>query len=195
MELSDDGAGRPVPQFVDITQMKLPVTILLVVVAFLFGCSPGGLSITGTKCSGDLSSFLAQCITNRGGQPILTNMPPLQCQWTYQFRPNEDIILIQSNRFSEVRSALRQAYGDPDPRVGSFAVKSMGNGQSGWYGLKQIGVALNFVGDAQQTIICILGQYGSVVSPPQPLGGLNGWQLVSPGTNDTPATLTSRGSP
>src|SRR6478672_2651557 len=137
--------------------MKLAATIPLIVTACLFGCSPGGLSITGTKCSGDLSSFLAQCITNRGGQPMLTNVPSIQAQWTYQFRPNEDIILIQSNRFSEVRSVLRHAYGDPDSSAGSSAVAPMGNGQSGWYGPKQTGVGLNFTGDAKQTIICVFG--------------------------------------
>jgi hypothetical protein len=175
--------------------MKFSVTISLIVVTCLLGCSPGGLSVVGTRCSGDLSSFLAQCITNRGGQPTSTNIPPIQCQWTYQFRPNEDIVLIQSNRFSELRSFLRQAYGDPDPSAGSSAVAPMGSGQSGTYGPKQIGVALNFTGDAKQTVICILGRYGSVVSPPNPQGGANGWQPVSSDTNATSAAAATRRSP
>jgi len=175
--------------------MKLPVTIFLIVGACLFGCSPGGLSITGTTCSGDLSSFLAQCITNRGGQPLSTNVPPIRGQWTYQFRPNEDIVLIQSNRFSEVRSVLRQAYGDPDPSAGSSTVAPMGSGQSGWYGPKQIGIALNFTGDPKQTVICILGRYGSVASPPNPQGGANGWQPLNPETNDASGAAATRRSP
>jgi len=175
--------------------MKLTVTILLIVGACLFGCSPGGLSITGTRCSGDLSTFLAQCITNRGGQLISTNVPSIQAQWTYQFRPNEDIILIQSNRFSEVRSVLRQAYGDPDASAGSSAVAPMGSGQSGWYGPKQIGVGLNFTGDAKQTVICVFGRYGSVASPPTPQGGANGWQPVSSDTNSTSAAAATRRLP
>ncbi len=175
--------------------MKLKVTVLLMVGACTFGCSPGGLSITGTKCSGDLSAFLAQCITNRGGRPISTNFLSVPAWWTYQFRTNEDIVLIQSNCFSEVRSVLRQAYGDPDPNAGSSAVAPMGSGLSGSYGPKQTGVALNFTGDAKQTVICIFGRYGSVVSPPNPQGGANGWQPVSSEISSKSATAVSPGSP
>jgi hypothetical protein len=175
--------------------MKLAIAISLFVGASLLGCSPGGLSVTGTKCSGDLGSFLAQCITNRGGQNFSINSPLFRAQWTYQFRPNEDIVLIQTNCFSEIRSLLRKAYGDPNFSAGSSAVSPMGSGQSGTYGPKQIGVALNFTGDAKETVICILGQYGSAASPPNPQGGAKGWQPFSSDTNLTPVAAVLPRSP
>lgn len=175
--------------------MRPMAAILPILGACLFGCSPGGLSMTGTKCSGDLSAFLAQCITNRGGQPISTKVPAIQAQWTYQFRPNEDIVVIQTNCFSEVRSVLRRAYGDPDPKAESSPVAPMGSGQSGTYGPKQVGLVLNFTGDAGQTIICILGRYGSVAAPPNSQGGANGWQSVSSDTHSSSAGAATRRSP
>ncbi len=163
--------------------MRLPLSILIPAAAWLSGCSPGGLSVTGTKCSGDLGFFLAQCITNRLGNAAA--LPAIQTEWTHQFRPIEDIILVPGNHFSEIQSCLRQAYGDPDPSLGSSPVHAMAGGQSGTYGTKQIGVVLNFSGDAKQTIICILGRYGHVPPPPNPQGGASGWQPVSSDTNST----------
>lgn len=174
--------------------MRLPL-LIPVIAACLSGCSPSGLSITGTQCSGDLGSFLAQCVTNRGGRVTSSGLPFLHANWTHQFRPNEDIILVPGSHFAEVQSFLQQAYGTPDPKAESSPVAPMGGSQSGTYGPKQIGVALNFTGDAKQTIICILGRYGSVASPPNPQGGANGWQPVSSDTNSMSATAATRRSP
>jgi hypothetical protein len=167
--------------------MKLSMAVPALAAAGLLGCSPGGLSLTGTPCSGDLGSFVAQCITNRGGRPVSTNLPAIPVQWTYQFRPVEDIVLVAGDHFSEVRSFLKNAYGEPDSSAASSPFHPMGLGQSGWYGPKQIGVTLNLTGDARQTVICILGQYGSPASPPNPQGGANGWQPLNSGTNQTSA--------
>jgi hypothetical protein len=114
------------------------------------------------------------------------NLPALPAQWTYQFRANEDIILVPGNRYSQVRSFLRQAYGDT----------TKVSGQTRWYEPKQIGVALNLTEDAKkQTVICILGQFGSVASPPNPQGGANGWQPVGSDKNSMSAVAATRRSP
>src|SRR5262249_32799194 len=169
--------------------MKLTVVLPFIAVgACLLGCSPGGVSVTGTECSGDLGSFLVQCITNRGGRASPSGLPAVRARWTHQFRSNQDIILVPGDCYSQVQSFLRQAYGDPDSGKVS--------GQHRWYGPKQIGVALNLTEDSKkQTIICILGQYGSVASPPNPSGGANGWQPVSSGTNSTSAAAATHRSP
>jgi hypothetical protein len=95
--------------FGDKLRMRLLLFIPLVTLVCLFGCSPGGLSVTGTKCSGDLGSFLLQCITNREGRASTTGLAAIQTEWTHQFRPNEDIILVPGDHFSELQSSLRQA--------------------------------------------------------------------------------------
>jgi hypothetical protein len=167
--------------------VRLWVAITVFAAACVLGCSPGGVSIAGTRCVGDLGSFVVQCITNRGGLTISTNLSPVKVQWTYQFRPNEDIVVVAGDHFSEVRSFLRQACGEPDPNSGSA--------NSVWYRPKEIGVGLNLTGAANQTVICILGRYGDVASPPNALAGANGWQPSSSDTNSMPAAPDIRRSP
>jgi hypothetical protein len=156
---------------------------LLILLVSLSGCSRGDVSISGTQCSGNLSCFLNQCVTDRGGQTSSVGLPTFQAYWTYQFRPNEDIILVTNQGFLGVQSLLRQAYGEPDASSGSYSAFAypMESRQSVSYPPNQIGVALYVAGNSKQTIICIDGRYGSIASPPKPVPGVNGW-AASQGT-------------
>ncbi len=126
--------------------------------AFLAGCSKSGnLTLSGTKGSGDLVPLVLQCTTNRGGRLPSITPPRIQAEWTHQSRPMQDIILIPGDHFSEVQAFLRQAYGEPDPKLGSPPVRAVGNGQSVTYSPQQIGVVLNLTGDSKQTIVSLMG--------------------------------------
>jgi len=126
--------------------------------AFQAGCSKGGnLTLSGTKASGDLAPLILQCATNRGGRLPTITPPSIQAEWTHQSRPMQDIILVPGDRFSEVLAFLRQAYGEPDPKLGSSALRPVGSGQSVTYSPQQTGVVLNLTGDSKQTIVSLMG--------------------------------------
>ena len=145
--------------------------IPLIAAACLLGCSP-----PRTECSGNLCSFVAQCITNRRGYPVSTNVSAVQLQWSYCFRPHEDIIHLSGDHFSQIQSFLRQAYGDPDTNSGIAPIPP-GSKPAIRYLPSQIGgVLLSLSGGDNRTDILIQCPSGPGISPPKPLPGTNGWQ-------------------
>ena len=137
-------------------------TIFLFLLAgMISGCSKNpGLSIAGVKASGDITAFVLQCATNRGAHVPAVTIPSIQAEWTHQSRDVEDIILTSGDHFSELKAALEQAYGKPDPALGSSIQKPAGGGEWVLYSPQQIGVALGLTGAGvpKQTIITILGK-------------------------------------
>jgi len=169
------------------------ITILLATGLCLPGCSPSG-AFVGAAGSGDLALFVTQCVTNRGGRTSSSDLSAVQAQWTHQTRLNEDIILVTGDRFSEIETFLKQAYGAPD-------LAPRGSYQSRTYSPQQIGVTLNLSGNSKRTFIFILGlpifQKPPILMalPPNPQDGANGRQPFTSETNRTSAAAASRRSP
>ena len=134
---------------------------LFVLAPVISGCSkapaPGFASV---KASGDITAFVLQCATNRGAHVPTVTLPSIQAEWTHQSRPMEDIIQTSGDHFSELKSALEQAYGKPDPALGSSIQRPAGGGEWVMYSPQQVGVALGLTGAGvpKQTIITILGK-------------------------------------
>ncbi len=128
-------------------------------VAVLGGCSKqSGLSLSGTKASGDLVPLVMRCATSRGGHATTNTLPVIQISWTLQTREMEDIILVDGDHFSEVQKFLELAYGVPESGRGSFAVARIGNVRSLTYSQQQVGVVLNLTTDSRKTIVSVMGR-------------------------------------
>lgn len=133
---------------------------MLILCLVLVGCSKWGDPVPGKQMSGDLAAFVLQCAAARGAHPTTNNLPSLQVQWTYQEQGVlEDIIFVPGDHFGEIESFLKQAFGELDRERGSIPVSAVGTSgtRQGVYSGRQIGVGLNFAGDAKQTVICIIG--------------------------------------
>ncbi len=128
----------------------------LILFAALCGCSKqGGLSLSGTKGSGDLVAMMMECVTNRGGRAF-TNAPPIiQTTWTYQKRDVEDIIIADGDHFAEIQKFLEQAYGAPDSKLGSLPISRL-SGRLFVYSPGQAGVLLELGGSSSQTIVTVM---------------------------------------
>jgi hypothetical protein len=132
--------------------------MLLVLMGILAGCSrQNELALSGANGSGDLAPFVFQCATSRGGHAATNALPTIQANWTHQSRQLQDVILVQGDYFTEMQALLKQAYGEPDPKLGSQAVASLGGGQSLTYSPQQSGVVLTLTGSSKQTIVSIMG--------------------------------------
>jgi hypothetical protein len=108
------------------------------------------------KGSDDISRLVTQCVTNRGGYVTTNAVPVIQANWIYQPRTNQDIIVVDGDRFTELQTVLEQAYGRPDAGINSST--SIGNSRSLTYSPGQIGVVLNLTGDSTQTIVSVMGK-------------------------------------
>jgi|SRR5215469_4942674 len=123
--------------------------------ALFGGCSKqgGSLSLSGTAGSGDLATFVMNCASNRGARVPANALPSIQASWTYQSRVAEDIILVTSDHFAEMEKVLEQAYGVPDPKLGSL----VDSGRAVTYSPQQCGIVLNLTADSSQTVVCVMG--------------------------------------
>src|SRR5580765_795759 len=102
---------------------------LFVLAPVISGCSKNPApSFQSVKASGDITAFVLQCATNRGAHVSTATLPSIQAEWTHQSRPMEDIILTSGDHFSELKSAFEQAYGKPDPALGSSILRPAGGG-------------------------------------------------------------------
>ena len=98
--------------------------------AVLVGCSKqSGLSLSGTRGSGDLVPLAMQCMASRGGHAFTNALPVVKANWTLQSRDIQDIILVDGDHFAELQKALEQAFGTPDTKLGSSIVAPVGAGQ------------------------------------------------------------------
>src|SRR5262245_39489978 len=133
---------------------------LFVLAGVISGCSKNpATSFPNVKGSGDITAFILQCATNRGAHVPSVSLPSIQAEWTHQSRDVEDIIITSGDHFSELKSALEQAYGKPDPALGSSILKPAA-GEWVMYSPQQIGAPLCLTGAGvpKQTIITILGK-------------------------------------
>jgi hypothetical protein len=131
------------------------IVLFSLLIGLFGGCSKqgGGLSLSGTAGSGDLVALVMNCATNRGGRVPTNVLASVQASWTHQSRDAEDIIVVTGDHFAEVRKALEQAYGAPDPRLGSMGVA----GGALTYSPQQCGVVLNLTDASGQTVVCVMG--------------------------------------
>ncbi|HEY1663948.1 MAG TPA: hypothetical protein VGI03_16135 [Verrucomicrobiae bacterium] len=107
-----------------------------------------------TKGSGNLGTMLLQCITNRGGHTTTNALPAVEASWFRASRTNEDVIILDGDRFKETQNLLEQSYGKP-----GFSTSENVNGHSINYAPAQIGVFLNLTGTWDPTtIISIVGK-------------------------------------
>lgn len=95
-----------------------------------------------TKGSGDLASVLMQRSRYRGGRTSTNALPVIQASWISGSRTNEDIFILEGDRFTEIQNFLEQAYGKPDGTIQS-SESAGGNCRSINYSPAQIGVFLN----------------------------------------------------
>jgi hypothetical protein len=130
----------------------------LLAAACMFGCSKQGTPYPTTQGSGDLAAFVLQCVTNRGGHVLTNPVSSLEAKWTMQKHPSMEIIEVPGDRFVEVQTFLRQAFGEPDAGRGSQPVIPMGPRLQGIYSPDQIGVGLLFTSDSNQTYVQIVGR-------------------------------------
>ena len=114
--------------------------------------------MSGTNGSGDLVALVMQCATIRGGHAPSNTLPPVQASWTHQSRDVEDIILVTGDHFAEVQKALEEAYGAPDPKLGSLGVAPAGVDRALTYSPQQCGVVLNLTDASGQTVVCVIGK-------------------------------------
>jgi len=127
--------------------------------ALLGGCSKqSGLSVSGTKGTGDVVPLAMQCVASRGGHPSTNTLPVVQANWTQQSREIQDIILVDGDHFAEIQKVLEQAFGAPDTKLGSSTVAPVGAGRSLTYSPQQIGVVLNLTADSRQTVVSVMGK-------------------------------------
>lgn len=125
--------------------------------SFLTRSQAGSLALPGTAGSGDLVALLMQCATNRGARAPANPLPSIQASWTHHSRDVQDIILVTGDHFAELKKALEQAYGAPDPKLFPFEVPPAGNQRILTYPPQQCGVVLSVTGDSKQTIVTVMG--------------------------------------
>ena len=113
--------------------------------------------LSDMKGSGDLVPLVVQCIANRGGRLPSSTPPSIQAEWTHQSWPMFDMIVIPGDQFSEVQTFLRQAYGEPDPKLASLPARAVGRGQSVAYSAQRIGIVLILTGNSKQTVVSLMG--------------------------------------
>jgi hypothetical protein len=109
------------------------------------------------KGSGDFAPVVTQCLTNHGGRATTNALPLVQASWICGSRTNEDIFILEGDRFVEIQNLLEQACGKPDGTIHSSAPAG-GNCCSINYTPAQVGVFLNLtraLDDA--TIVSIIG--------------------------------------
>jgi hypothetical protein len=108
------------------------------------------------KESGDISQLVTQCATNRGGYMTTNTLPVIQASWIRQSRTNQDIIVVDGDRFTELQTLLEQVYGKPNVGINSSA--PIVNDRSLTYSPGQTGVVLNLSGDSTETIVSVMGK-------------------------------------
>jgi len=114
-------------------------------------------TISGTAGSGDLALLLTDCVTNRGGRAMATNLPAAaSLAWVLYSRETHDVIVVAGEHFAEVQKLLEQSYGAADGTIHSGS--PIGNARSITYGRRQIGVMLNLTADWKETIISVVGK-------------------------------------
>ena len=123
---------------------------VLILCLVLVGCSKWGDPVPGTKMSGDLSQFIVQTVTTRGGHPATNGLAVVQADWTVQSNLVQHTIYVHGDHFGEIESLFAQVFGAANTERGSSPAKQVGNypTRSGWYSVQQAGVGLSFSGDA-----------------------------------------------
>jgi len=107
------------------------------------------------KPSGDFGTFLVQQVSHFGGHSLTTNtVPSLDGKWYVESDKEGFGVMLYNVPTTRVQSFLQQVYGPP------LDVVTNVEGQPfGWYGARQIGVALQFIGETNGVgFICVKGQ-------------------------------------
>ena len=111
---------------------------------------------SGTKGSGDLARLIVESATSRGAKAASNSIPAVQGSWVRESKEGLDVTVVEGDRFAEIQTLLRQAYGAPDTTFLSAA--PVGNGRSLCYTPQQIGVVLNLTADSRLTIVSVIGK-------------------------------------
>lgn len=109
------------------------------------------------KGLGDFASAVIQASTNRGGRAITNALPVIQANWISGSRTNEDIFILQGDRFAEVQNLLEQAYGKATEEIPPSKLAG-GDCRSINYSPAQAGAFLNLTRALDDnTIVSIIG--------------------------------------
>ena len=129
--------------------MPMRSSIALFLVALVCGCGSASRSQ-----SGDFGAFIVQEVARYGGRTRGTNtVPQLQAQWTLKSDSAGFQAHLTGVQFSEVQSALQQAFGSP-----VFVTTNAQGQPHGLYKAVDIGVALQFFGEpAGVGVVCVRG--------------------------------------
>ncbi len=120
--------------------------------ALLLGLAGCSRTTAGTWMSGDLAPFVLRCATTLGANPRTNHIPRLECKWAFTTMPARfaeagsvwDTILVAGDHFKDLQGFLKQAFGNPDPALGSHFVSAAEGSYARevTYSVKQIGVWL-----------------------------------------------------
>ena len=136
--------------------MRILTPLILTGLAFLCGCArdkESGKEMQFTKGTGDMGQFVVEQALKRGARPATTNsLPVVGGDWSYSEDQYGVVLHLSRDRFSEVETFLRQAFGPPAQE----ATDTTTGGKLGWYSPKAIGVALQFGYDSNQTQVIVL---------------------------------------
>jgi hypothetical protein len=117
--------------------------------------------MTSTSHSGDLGEFILQSVARYGGEAKKTNgLPRIDAQWKAETLTGAEYlgdreqfsIIVQGDRFQQVRDFLSQAYGTPFQQATSTP-----SGPHGFYSKNDIGVAVQFYRDEKETALILVG--------------------------------------
>lgn len=136
--------------------MHILTPLIAVGLALLCGCASDEMRFT--KGTGDMGQFIMQQALKRGARPVATNgLPAIAGEWSYSEDQYGVVLHVSRERFSDVGTFLRQAFGPPAHEPS----ETMDGGKLGWYAAKTIGVGLQFGYDLERTQV--------IVIRPQPL--------------------------
>lgn len=134
------------------TMERQYLALITVCLALLCGCAHDR-EMRFTKGKGDMGQFILQQALKRDARPVATNnLPTITGEWRYSEDQYGVVLQLPRERFPEVQTFLRQAFGPPAQE----ATDTTDGGKLGWYKPKAIGVALQFGYNPERTQVIIL---------------------------------------
>ena len=132
--------------------MRTLTLLIAVGLALVCGCKHDK-EMKFTNGAGDMGQFFMQQALKHGARPAATNaLPVIGGEWSYSEDQYGVVFHLSRDRFSEVETFLRQAFGSPAQE----ATDTTDGGKLGWYSPKTIGVALQFGCDPERTQVVVL---------------------------------------
>ena len=114
-----------------------------------------------TKGTGDLGQYIIQQALKCGAKTVRTNdLPPIKGEWKYSEDQYGVVVQLGKERFEEVQTFLRKAFGPPAQEPDA----TTDGGKLGWYAARTTGIGLHFGYNKERTQVIILRpQKGSEV--------------------------------